>query len=98
MARRGGTFGHLVHDPGIDIKGNQADLGGVVYVGNHWPAGYALLNRRVDAARINERAAGRVDERSSGSTVTGPHLHNLADTAANAVLMTLDARLCVING
>ena len=53
MARRG----HIrqgVEDSGIDVERHEAGLRGVVYEGDARTAGDALLNRRVDAARVNE--------------------------------------------
>ncbi len=51
-----------------------------------------------ECSAVDDRANRRRNEISVGSTVSGPQLKNLTDASANAVLMTLNARLCVVDG
>src|SRR5438128_742574 len=58
---------------------------------------YTLLDRRVNRAVVDERAAGRVEEAAVGD-MPGSQLGDLADRACDRVLVAFAARLSVVNG
>ena len=52
---------------------------------------------REGGARLDERAAGRGDERPVGPAVPGPRFEDLTDAAGDAVLVALGAGLRVVD-